>query len=86
MDTFLGVDGRPHPQGRMVLADLKRLSKKNDGGLIVSPITRTVDPYATMHANGRREVYDRIIKMLGLEDFDDQPEENSNAGSSTEPT
>lgn len=76
MRTFLGSDGKPHGEARRVLADLKRLSKRNLGGLVVSPITRTVDIHATMHANGRREIYDRVISMLGLDDFDEPQQEN----------
>jgi hypothetical protein len=46
-NTFLGPNGKPLPFAAEVLADLKRYCGINKGGLVVSPVGRTVDPYAT---------------------------------------
>lgn len=52
--------------GRQVLADLKRFC--GDSPVVVSPITRTVDTHATAIRIGRREVLDRILQHLSLDD------------------
>lgn len=68
--TFLGPDGKPHPEAQRVLADLKRFCGINRGGIVVSPISRTVDPYATAYRAGQRDTYLRLAKFLGLDEAD----------------
>lgn len=66
--TFLGPDGKPGPAQADVLADLKRAAGINKGGIVISPISRTVDPYATAYRAGQRDLYLRIAKFLGLDE------------------
>lgn len=78
--TFYGDRQQPHPSAQDVLADLKRYCGINKGGIVVSPISRTVDPYASVYRAGMRDVYLRIAEMLGL-DEDTNVETMSNDGS-----
>lgn len=66
--TFLGQGGKPHPFAAEVLADLKRFCGINKGGLVVSPVGRVVDPYATIYRAAQRDVYLRIIQFLELDE------------------
>lgn len=68
--TFLGPDGKPHPEAAVVLNDLKRACGINRGGIVVSPVTRITDPHATMYRAGMRDVYLRIAKYIGLDETD----------------
>lgn len=69
--TFLGPNGKPHPPAAEVLGDLKRFCGINKGGLVVSPIGRVVDPYATIYRAAQRDVYLRIIEFLELDEESD---------------
>lgn len=80
--TFLGAGEKLHPEAVIVMRDLKRYCGINRGGIVVSPISRMVDPYATAYRAGQRDVYLRIGKFLNL-DEDDEPQENINARSSS---
>jgi hypothetical protein len=64
--TFCGDSGKPLPEAERVLADLKRFCGINRGGIVVSPVTRNVDPYASIYRAGMRDVYLRIAKFLEL--------------------
>lgn len=66
--TFCGDGDAPHGEGRRVLADLKRFCGINRGGIVVSPITRTVDPYASAYRAGLRDAYLRIAAFLDLDE------------------
>ena len=66
--TFLNQDGIPHPDAEIVLADLKRFCRANSTTAMVSPISKTVDPLAMAMAEGRREVWNRLMAHLYLED------------------
>lgn len=68
--TFTGPDGKPHPEAAIVLKDLKRFCGINRGGIVVSPVGRVVDPYASIYRAGLRDVYLRIAKHLGLDESD----------------
>jgi hypothetical protein len=78
--TFYGAGDELHPDARLVLADLRRFCRINRGGLVVSPVQKTVDPYATIYQAGLRDAYLRIIEFM---DFDEskaiQIEETSDA-------
>ena len=65
---FLGDDDKPDRDAQLVLADLKRFCRAAESTLMVSPVTGQVDPLATAAAEGRREVWMRIIAHLHLED------------------
>ncbi len=65
---FLGENGQLNSDGQIVLADLKKFCRATSSTVVVSPVSRTVDPIATAMAEGRREVYLRIAAHLHLED------------------
>lgn len=58
------------PEGNEVLRDLAKFCRATDTCTQVSPVSRTVDPYATMQAAGRQEVFHRIMWHLGLDEKD----------------
>lgn len=64
---FLGDNGL-NADGQTVLADLAKFCRANASTAVVSPISRSVDPIATAMAEGRREVWLRIMGHLHLED------------------
>lgn len=53
---------------QVVLADLKRFCRAMSSSICVSPVTGQVDPVATAAAEGRREVWLRIVAHLHLDD------------------
>lgn len=61
---------RPTPAAKIVLADLKRFCQFNRGGLVLSPVSRTSDPYATAYRDGMRDMYLRMLMMAGLDGGD----------------
>lgn len=65
--TFCGDNGRLHINGERVLADLKRFCGLHRAGIVLSPVTRTVDSHATAYQAGLRDAFLRITKMLDLE-------------------
>ena len=67
-NTLCDERGLPHVNAVIVLADLRRFCGINKGGIVVSPISRTVDPHATMYRAGQRDVYLRIAAMIGLDE------------------
>ncbi len=58
---FFGDDGKLHPAGRAVIADLRKR------GFLFRPVHTPGDPYSTAYKDGRREVAMRVIAMLGLD-------------------
>ena len=50
----------------VVLLDLAKFCRARQSTVVVSPISRTVDTHATMLAEGRREVFNRITQYLNL--------------------
>ncbi|MCW3505657.1 Bbp19 family protein [Burkholderia cenocepacia] len=65
---FCDERGKLTPAGEAVLADLAQFCRANQSTVITSPVQRTIDPLATMIAEGRREVFVRLIHILGMED------------------
>jgi hypothetical protein len=53
---FLDGDGRVHPTAEVVLADLKRFCRADTSTVVVSPVSKAIDPLAMAMAEGRREV------------------------------
>lgn len=51
---------------RVVIQDLARFCRVHQSTVVVSPVSRTVDTHATMLAEGRREVFNRITQYLNL--------------------
>lgn len=66
--TFTGSDGKLHPEALVVMKDLKRFCGINRGGLVISPISRMVDPHASAYRAGQRDTYLRIAKFLDLDE------------------
>ncbi|AZV94483.1 hypothetical protein NJI34_37830 [Pseudomonas sp. S 311-6] len=64
--AFLDADGNLTSHGQIVIADLARFSRAFQSTAVVSPVTRTVDTHATMLAEGRREVFNRLTYYLNL--------------------
>lgn len=70
---FYGPDGNLTKDGEIVMKDLRSFCRRKS--ILVRLISDirlmlmgSVDPYAMANANGRREVYDRILKYLYLPD------------------
>jgi len=61
---FFDEGGELTDSGRLVLADLAKFCRAHKSSVHISPISRSVDPYATVHAEGRREVYLQILTLL----------------------
>jgi hypothetical protein len=55
------------PMSRIVLGDLRHVSRFQRGGLVISPISRMTDPLATAYRDGQRDLYIRILLMIGLD-------------------
>lgn len=65
---FLTEDGKLNPDGEKVIADLKRFCRANASTAQVSPIRGSIDPIAMALAEGRREVFLRVMAHLHIED------------------
>lgn len=64
---FLGENGL-NADGEVVLADLAKFCRANNSTAIVSPVSRSVDPIAMAMAEGRREVWLRIMAHLHVDE------------------
>jgi len=64
---FLGEEGLT-ADGQVVLADLAKFCRANSSTAIVSPVSRSVDPLAMAMAEGRREVWLRLIAHLHIDE------------------
>lgn len=64
---FLGEDGLS-ADGQVVLADLAKFCRANSSTAIVSPVSRSVDPIAMAMAEGRREVWLRLMAHLHIDE------------------
>ncbi|PVX84343.1 hypothetical protein [Paraburkholderia unamae] len=65
---FTDQRGKLTAAGEAVLRDLAEFCRAERSILTLSPISRTVDTHATMVAEGRREVYVRILQILRMTD------------------
>ena len=65
---FLGADGKPTPQAMVVLCELRRFCYGSRPALKGG--AQGIDPYATVAAAARQEVYFRVMDMLNLDDSD----------------
>ena len=76
---FLGENGQPTVSGERALADLRRFCRGGQSPVVVSPVSRVVDPYASAVAAGRQEVYQYLLRQLYLsDDFVTRLEERAN--------
>jgi hypothetical protein len=64
---FLGEDGLS-ADGQIVLSDLAKFCRATQSTAVVSPVSRSVDPIATALAEGRREVWLRIMAHLHVDE------------------
>jgi len=62
--VFLDGDGNLGPEAKVVLGDLRRFCRATSSTMIVSPVSKTIDPLAMAMAEGRREVWNRIQAHL----------------------
>jgi len=84
--TFCGELSDPHPEAQRVLADLRRFCGITKGGLVVSPVSKTVDPFATIYRAALRDVYLRIAGFLALDDktlFEEPNSDNASTNADT---
>lgn len=65
---FFDETGHLTPAANAVLADLAAFCRADRSTVMTSPVQRTVDPLATCVAEGRREVYVRILQILSMTD------------------
>ena len=65
---FLAPDGKPTENGRMALSELRRFCYGAKATIKQGP--HGLDPYASIAAAARQEVYMRIMDMLNLDDRD----------------
>lgn len=68
--AFLNGQGQLTDAGERVMADLAKFCRVRESITVVSPITRTVDTHASMQAEGRREVFNRLAYYLNLSEQD----------------
>jgi hypothetical protein len=66
--VFIGADGKVGRDAEIVLADLRRFCRANSSTVVISPISKTIDPYAMALAEGRREVWNRLMSQLYLDE------------------
>lgn len=66
--TFLQADGKPNDDARTVLTELRRFCYGAKPTLKQGP--QGLDPYASIAAAARQEVYMRITSYLNLDDTD----------------
>lgn len=65
---FLDDDGNLTPEARAVMTDLAHFCRVYRSTAIVSPVSRSVDTHASMLAEGRREVWNRVFSILRITD------------------
>lgn len=65
--VFLDADGRMTVYGEQVLKDLAQFCRFSSSTAIVSPVSRSIDPVAMALAEGRREVFLRIIGAMNID-------------------
>lgn len=61
---FLDADGNLTPDAVIVLDDLRKFCRATGSTVVVSPVSKTIDPLAMAMAEGRREVWNRIQAHL----------------------
>ncbi len=62
--TFLDDQGNIGPEAKHVLNDLRKFCRATGSTVVISPVTKQVDPLAMAMAEGRREVWNRIMAHL----------------------
>jgi hypothetical protein len=75
--TFCGDGTTPHVSAQRVLADLRRFANIEGSGLVVSPVSKMTDPFASMYRAGARDVVLRILMHLGIDEAQAFPTEET---------
>ena len=65
---LLGEGGRLNPDAEIVMKDLARFCRAHRSTAVYSPQRGAIDPIASARADGRREVYLRIVENLHLDE------------------
>jgi hypothetical protein len=65
---MLGEGGELSPNAEIVLKDLARFCRAHRSTAVYSQIRGAMDPIASARADGRREVYLRIVENLHLDE------------------
>lgn len=66
--TFLDADGNLNPTAKVVMTDLRKFCRATGSTVVVSPVTKQIDPIAMAMAEGRREVWNRIMAHLHVDE------------------
>jgi hypothetical protein len=66
--TMLNERGELTPDGRVIMRDLARFCRAHRSTAVFSHIRGVLDPLASARADGRREVYLRIVENLHLDE------------------
>jgi hypothetical protein len=66
--VFFDASGEISPNAEIVLADLKKFCRATSSTVMVSPISKTIDPMAMAMAEGRREVWMRLMAHLHIDE------------------
>ena len=66
--TFMDASGNISRDGEIVLADLRKFCRANSSTVMVSPISKSIDPIAMGMAEGRREVWLRLMAHLHIDE------------------
>jgi hypothetical protein len=66
--TFMDADGKLGRDAEVVLADLRRFCRATGSTVVVSPVTKQIDPIAMAMAEGRREVWNRMMAHLYVDE------------------
>lgn len=66
--VLLKDDGTPTPDGDIILKDLARFCRAHRSTAVFSHIRGALDPLASARADGRREVWLRIVEHLHLDE------------------
>ena len=68
--ALFGAGNDLSPASRIVLSDLRKFCRATTSTTVVSQLTQKVDPIASAQAEGRREVWLRIMHHLHVSDAD----------------
>lgn len=66
--TFMSEDGKIGRDAEIVLSDLRRFCRASTSTVVVSPVSKSIDPIAMAMAEGRREVWNRIMAHLYVDE------------------
>jgi hypothetical protein len=66
--VFLDADGNVNRNAEIVLADLRKFCRATSTTVMVSPVSKSIDPLAMAMAEGRREVWLRLIAHLHIDE------------------